>query len=170
MESITSLFGSVASSALVFFSNFLVFIVLVSILLLFALKEGRAKFFALIISFYVGYALYTLCPFTQSIVSMGGDSGVSKASIAVGLYLILTTLSYIIVRRVSGGSYTSMHAIPLFILTVITAGFLLALAYNLFSISAVYNFSKSLEMLFAPKQYFFWWFLAPLVGLFVFAK
>jgi|CXWL01.1.fsa_nt_gi hypothetical protein len=169
MDSLTSLATSLASDATVFIGNFLAFIVLIALLLIFALKGGRAKFFSLIISFYVGYALYTLCPFTNSIVSAGGTEFM-KAGIAIVLYLFASFISYLVVRRVSGGSYTSMHFLPLFILTLFTAGFLMALAYNLFAVSDVYDFSKSLDMLFAPKEYFFWWFLAPLAALFVFAR
>jgi len=56
------------------------------------------------------------------------------------------------------------------LLSVLGAAFLVALAYHVFPVVEVYQFNPALNMVFAAKQYFFWWFLAPAVGLLFLAK
>ena len=46
--------------------------------------------------------------------------------------------------------------------------FLLAIAYHVFQVSNIYIFPDPINSLFAPDKYFFWWFVAPLLGLLFF--
>lgn len=162
-------FSSITSSATTFVENFLVFIILVTVLLAFAYRAGRSAFFALILSLYAGYALYSVFPYAKQFVPAGASAMVAFA-VSAGLYIAMTGLVYVVMRRFASGSLATLHPLPLIVLTLLTAGFLMALGYHLFNIATIYRFPMALHDLFAPSQYFFYWFIAPLVGLFIFAR
>ena len=55
-------------------------------------------------------------------------------------------------------------------LIFLVATFPLALAYHIFPVASVYNFTPAVDALFAPKAYFWWWFVGPSIGLFFLAR
>jgi hypothetical protein len=57
---------------------------------------------------------------------------------------------------------------PRIVLSFLSAAFLMALAYHVFHVTNIYTFPEPMNTLFAPDQYFFWWFAAPLIGLLLF--
>lgn len=145
--------------------NFFALLILTIVFFLFAMRVGRTAFFSAILSLYAGYALYTVFPYTDMLVASGGTP-LLRAIFSIIIYLACSFLLYLILRRVSSSSYASAKPFPVFILSLLTAGFVLALGYHLFGIAKVFPLSPQLDVLFAPKQYFFWWFIAPLVGFF----
>jgi hypothetical protein len=72
-------------------------------------------------------------------------------------------------RRVVVSDFIHIGSLGLILLSFLAAGFLLALAYHVFPVAQVYHFTPALDMLFASKTYFFFWFIAPAVGLFFLA-
>lgn len=161
MESLTSLAGTVW--ALV--GNVLALIILVVVLFLFGIKAGRARLTALILSIYLGFALYTVFPFTDALVGAGG-TGTGKAIMELIVYAVLSFGSYLVLRRIGTHGTGGLRALPLLIVCLLSGALVLALCYRLFDLSALYNFPKTLDLLFAPAEYFFWWFIAPLVAIF----
>lgn len=156
-----------ALSAWAWGSDFLIVIIIFSALFLFAWYMGRGPFIALLVSLYAGYALYStfpyaaLLPAAPPLVALGVDMAV---------YVVLSGIAYLILRRAIVSDFVTIGLFGLAILSIAGAGFLLALAYNLFPVHDVYSFAPALDVLFAPKQYFFWWFAAPLIGLFILAR
>lgn len=55
------------------------------------------------------------------------------------------------------------------VLGLLALGFVLAMLYHVFGVTGVINLPSFLDSLFAPNSYFFYWFIAPLVGLFFLA-
>ncbi len=88
----------------------------------------------------------------------------------VGVYLGLSFLFYIILRRVVVSDFLYVGIFGLIALSFFGAAFLLALAFQVFPVADVYRFTPAIDLLFAPKAYFFWWFVAPAVGLFFLAR
>jgi hypothetical protein len=148
-------------------SDFLIAIILVGLLFLFAWYMGRGPFIALLISLYAGYALYTTFPYASYLPS---SPPLAALGAAVGVYVVLAGIAYTILRRAVVSDFVYIGIFGLIALSIFGAGFLLALAYNLFPVHDAYTFTPAIDALFAPKQYFFWWFAAPLVGLFVLAR
>lgn len=161
MESLTNLAGTIW--ALV--GNVLALIILVVVLFLFGIKVGRARLTALILSVYLGFALYTVFPFTNALVGAGG-TGTGKAIMGLIVYGVLSFGSYLVLRRIGTHGTGGLRPLPLLIVCLLSGALVLALCYRLFDLSALYNFPKTLDLLFAPAEYFFWWFLAPLVAIF----
>jgi hypothetical protein len=147
-------------------SDFLIIIILFGILFLFAWYIGRATLVSVLIAFYAAYALYVAFP-----ASYLPTAPAMTALLAnIGLYAGLTLAFYIILRRVVVSDFLYVGIFGTIALSFLGAAFLLALAYHVFPVADVYNFTPAIDLLFAAKAYFFWWFVAPAIGLFFLAR
>lgn len=153
-----------AASAWLLAGNFVILLVLFGVMLGFSYKSGRGGIISLILAFYAGYAIYTVFPYTNAIVNAGGTT-IIKAGLSVVIYGIATYVPFHFIQRLTGGGFGVLSVVPRFVLSFLAAAFLLALGYHVFAISDIYSFPAPLNTLFAPDGYFFWWFIAPLVGL-----
>ena len=148
-------------------SDFLIVIVLVLAFVLFSRYVGRGPFVGVLLAFYASYALFVAFPYGAALPTAPPATALFAR---VGLYLAFVILFYIILRRVVVSDFLYIGIFGLLILSFLATGFLLALAFNVFPVSGLYSFTAPIAMLFEPKQYFFWWFLAPAVGLFFLAR
>src|SRR3989338_4326963 len=126
------------------FGNSLAFVILAGTLFLFALRVGRAAFLSLVIALYAGYGLYAAFPYLDEALALGGTPLI-KFAISVGSYLIAVLIPYLLLRRVAFSDFVSIGFVGLLILSLITTGFLFALAYFVFGVGSVYSFSASIE-------------------------
>lgn len=154
-------------SAWGFASDFLVIFVLCGALFLFAWYVGKGPFIGLMISFYAGYALYSIFPYAAYLPTSPPAAALAAS---LGIYLGLTAVSYLVLRRTVVSDFVYVGFFGLAILSLLGTGLLLALAYHVFPVQEVHQFTPALNMFFAPREYFFWWFAAPLVGLFFLAR
>ena len=154
-----------ASHSMTIASNFLI---LASLTLLFIVISYRSRsgmnIIALTLSFYVGYALFLVFPYTKDIVASGG-SPIMKAVISIGIFVIGCIPGFIFIHRLITGGIGLISVFPRFGLAFLSAAFLMALAYHTFHVNNIYTFPEPMNTIFAPDQYFFWWFVAPLIGL-----
>ena len=148
-------------------SGFLVIIVPTLVFVLFTRYVGRGQLVALLLAFYASYALYVAFPYVSVLPSA---PAITALAVRLGLYGALTALFYIILRRVVVSDFLHIGLIGLILLSLLATCFLIALAYHVFPVSELYHFNTALDPLFAPKAFFFWWFLGPAVGLLFFAK
>lgn len=151
-----------------FFGNFLILLILAVALFFFALRAGRSLLISLILALYVGFALFTVFPFTDSFIV--GETSLANAVSRVVLFGVLTAIPFILLRRASGSTPIFIHPIGVAVLALASGGFILALGYHVLNIAAIVPLTPALDALFAPDKYFFWWFIAPLVGIFVTTK
>lgn len=149
--------------------NFLALIVLVVLLYLLGRYVGRGAFISLIVSLYAGYAFFLTFPFTKQIAAALGGTAIATSVASIVIYAAATFAAYFVVRKAISGDYFHFNTISLIVLSLLAAGFILALAYHSFSISALYAYPSPLAHIFTPPAYFFWWFLAPLAGLIILA-
>ncbi|MBI4088789.1 hypothetical protein HY415_01710 [Candidatus Kaiserbacteria bacterium] len=148
-------------------SDFLIIIVLVAIFFLFAWYVGRGPLVAVLLAFYCAYALYIIFPYASYLPTAPATTALLAQ---VGVYLGLSFLFYIVLRRVVVSDFLYIGVFGLFALSFFGAAFLIAMAYHVFPVGDVYRFTPAIDLLFAPKQYFFWWFAAPAIGLFFLAR
>lgn len=165
MDALNSLATGGFSEIVAFVGNFLVLIVLAVLLFFFAVRAGRALLISLILALYVGFALFTVFPYKETLLV--GDSTLARAVAGMVLFAAFTVFPYILLRRVSTTGALSINPISLALLALATGGFVLALGYHVLDIASVIPLTPSLDALFAPDRYFFWWFLAPLAGIFI---
>ena len=167
ISDVNALATNTAFSVMNLASDFLVVIILVAILFLFAWYIGRGPFVAMTLSLYAAFAVYTVFPYMSSLPASPASASVFSH---VGLYALLTFGFYLILRRVVVSDFLYIGIFGLAILALLGAGFLIALGYHTFDASSVYHFSSAVDTLFAPDKYFFWWFAGPAVGLFFLAR
>lgn len=148
-------------------SDFLIVLILLSIFFLFAWYVGRGPFVAVLLAFYAAYALYLAFPYMSYLPTAPAMTALLAQ---VGLYGALTFAFYIILRRVVVSDFLYIGIFGLIALSFLAAAFLLAFAYHVFPVASVYQFTPAIDLLFAPKAYFFWWFSAPAIGLFFLAR
>jgi len=148
-------------------SDFLIILILVAVFFLYAWYIGRGQLVSVLLAFYCAYALYLMFPY----MSLLPTAPALTALIAqAGLYLGLAFLFFIILRRVVVSDFLYIGIFGLAALSFLAAAFLLALAYHVFPVAEVYNFTPAIDLLFAPKEYFWWWFVTPAIGLFFLAR
>lgn len=152
------------SNAWLFATNFLALLIMTVIMIGFSYKAGRGGIISLLVAFYVGYALYMVFPYSQSIIDAGGTTTI-KAGLSITLYIIFTIIPFKFIQRLVGNGFGVLSFVPRFALSFLAAAFLLAVAYHVFHVSNIYTFPEPINTLFAPDKYFFWWFVAPLLGL-----
>lgn len=156
-----------ALSASSIVSNFLILLVLAAAFFLFAWYVGRGPFVALLLAFYAAYALYLVFPYMSSLPT---SPAMAALFAHFGLYLGLTFVFYVILRRVVVSDFLYIGIFGLIALSFLAATFLLALGYHVFAIASIYHFTPAVDILFSPDKFFFWWFIAPAVGLFFLAR
>jgi len=86
------------------------------------------------------------------------------------VFAVSTFLPFVLIKRLTGGGFGSLSFVPNLVLSFLAAGLVLVLGYHVFDVNNIYEFSQPLNQLFEPEGYFFWWFIAPLLGLFIFAR
>ncbi len=162
-QQVSDIATSVAANSWSIGSNFIILAVLTVAFILLSYRS-RAGIISLIVAFYIGYAIYLVFPYTKMIVDAGGSS-MMKAVISISVYLLACIVPYLFIERLVSGGIGVLSVFPRFGLSFLAAAFLMALAYHVFPVSHIYTFPEPMNSLFAPDQYFFWWFAAPLVGL-----
>lgn len=148
-------------------SDFLIIIILFGILFLFAWYVGRATLVSILIAFYAGFAVYKMFPFMSYLPTAPAMTALLAQA---ALYLGLTLVFYIILRRVVVSDFLYVGLFGTIILSFLGATFIIALAFHVFPVAAIYTFTPAVSALFAPVKYFFWWFAAPAIGLFFLAR
>lgn len=156
-----------AASAWIYIGNFLILFILTLVMIGFSYKAGRGGIISLLVAFYAGYAIYSVFPYTNAIIGAGGSTLI-KAVISVVIYAIATFIPFHFIQRLVGNGFGVLSFVPRFALSFLSAAFLLTLAYHVFHVSNIYTFPDPINSLFAPNEYFFWWFIAPLLGLLFF--
>ncbi|MFA6408525.1 MAG: hypothetical protein WCW36_03640 [Candidatus Paceibacterota bacterium] len=148
-------------------NNFLIVLILLAVLFLFAWYVGRGPFVALLLSFYAAYAVYSVFPY----MSYLPVAPALTAFLAhIGVYAALIFVFFLILRRVVVSDFLYIGPFGLIALSFLGAGFLIALAAHAFSVTSVYQFTPTIAAYLTPAKYFFWWFSAPAIGLFFWAR
>ncbi|HVX90505.1 MAG TPA: hypothetical protein VHC20_02600 [Candidatus Paceibacterota bacterium] len=158
---------SAASGALTAWAavgNFVALIILALVLFLFCYRVGKGPFVSLVMALYVGYALYSVFPYAHLIQRGVGTAPAYVAGVSLVLYAIAVIIPYLIIRKVSASDFINLSTTAQLILSVLTAGFLLALAHHALSLGGLYAYPEPLASFFDPAYLFFWWFIAPLAG------
>ncbi len=167
MNQLATLAQSGTTGVLPIVMNFLAVIVLTVVLFAFAMKAGRAAFISLVLALYVGFGLFMVFPWKAQVIA--GD-GVTKAVAALLLFVALSAIPFLILRRVNTMGSMRVHALPLFGLCALSAGALLAISYHFLNLAKILPATAPLTTYILPEQYLFYWLAAPLVGFFVFAR
>jgi hypothetical protein len=145
-----------------FVHDFLPFIVLAGLALLFSFYFGRDRFAPLVAGLYAALALYTAFPYGSSI---------SGPYLQIGLYIVFTIIGFLAFYGLSFFfARSSTEFFTQLILSILVAGFVLGISIHVLPVQQIYHFTDATKALFASDQAYFWWLAAPLVGIFFFGK
>jgi len=162
----STVIGPLKSAVDVFISfgtDFFAFIVIAGVIATLSFYFGRDRLVALIAALFSAIVLYQAFPY--------GSLLPSGAYIQIGLYLAFVLVAVIAFLGLSAFLARSTSTfLGTAVLSITTAGMLLAIAIHVLPVQDVYTFSAPTLALFASPQAFFWWLAAPLVGLFFFGK
>jgi|TARA_R110000824_G_scaffold401771_1_gene615439 hypothetical protein len=167
MDQLTLLATSGATSVWALLGNFVAFLVIAVVFFVFALRAGRPAFISLVLSLYVGFGLFMVFPWKAQLMA-----GEAMTTTVAGLIIfgILTALPYFIMRKVNTMGHLSIGTIPLFILSLLASGALLAIGYHFLSLATILPATPPLMTYVVPTQYLFYWLIAPLVGFVVVSR
>lgn len=161
---ISGSYTSVVDFVVHFGTDFFAFIVVAGVVAGLSFYFGRDRLIALIAGIYAALALYQAFPY-QSILPN------SSAPVMIGLFVAFTAAGWL---AFSGLSFflaqSTSSPLGTFILSVATAGLLLAIGIHVLPVQDLYTFSEPTKALFASPQEFFWWLAVPLVALFFFGR
>lgn len=166
MDQVTALANTSAGGIVPIVMNFIALIVLSLALFTFAMKAGRAAFISLLLSLYVGLALFTIFPWKDAL--MQGD-GTTKAVAGILIFIALSAAPFLILRRVNTMGLMHISPVPLFLVCVLAAGGVLAFAYHFLALSAILPATQAISAYILPDQFLFYWLIAPLIALLVVA-
>jgi hypothetical protein len=169
MLEVGTMVSAAGADAWLWVTNFLALIVLTVVVYMFAMRRGGAGVISLNISLYCGYAIYSVFPYRDAIVGIGATPLI-QAVLAVILFIAVTSAPFLITMRLTAPSFGQLSFFQGLLLSLVAAVFLLALGYHVFEITNIYQFPDPLNQLFEPEGYFFYWFIAPLVGLYFLAR
>jgi len=143
-------------------SDFLIVLILLLAIFIFAWYAGRGPLVSFLLSLYAAYAVFEVFPYSSYLPT---EPAMTALLTQVGLFLAFVILFFIILRRVVVSDFLYIGILGLITLSFLGAAFIIALAYHVFPVSEVYKFTPAIDLLFAPVKYFFWWFIAPAIGL-----
>jgi hypothetical protein len=157
------------ASAGLWVGNFLVLIILTAVIYMFTMRKGGAVLIAFNLALYIGYAIYIVFPYKDAVIGIGATPLVS-AVLAVLLFAVATAPALLLALRLTPSQYGRLSIFQSFPLSLLAATFLMALGYHVFDIANIYTFPEPVNQLFEPEGFFFYWFVAPLIGLWFLAR
>lgn len=159
-----------AMEAWSFVLSFLALLIIAAVLFGFALRYGKSALLALVIALYAGYALYVVFPYSDAVLAIGAGSALMLFIAKLVMYAILTYIPYYLIRRYGGHDYAEGHRLFVLLAAFLAAAFIIAIGYHTLGAKAAYSFTPAIDNLFAPAKYFFWWFIAPLAGVYLLVR
>ena len=134
-------------------------------LLGFGFQYGKNRIYTLIFSFYFAAFISRQFPYTDYLLGSNvGDAGL--AAIIVGLIFIFFIIIYVVFNRITSAAYPPTSArrwVEIALLSAVTTTLILALSYHVLPVQTIHDFSDPIDFLFASKESFFWWLVAPLI-------
>jgi len=156
---IGALFHDVLDFIVGFATDFLAFIVVAAAIAAFAFYFGRNRLMPLIAAIYAAIPLYLFFPFQTPLLQ--------DHYIAIGLYLLFVFLALVAFSGLSAFMASADRSLLRVVgMSVLVAGALLAIGIHILPLEQIYTFNAATKALFASSQSFFWWLVAPLIGLF----
>jgi len=156
-----------------FFLNFLseiaYFLIVFGVLFALAIFKGRQAIINIIVALYLALLISVEFPYYDQVLgSLSGAISVSAAKLAIffAFALLTTILCFRIMpdefREMKLESFTKkfMHALLATVLVMI-------FSFNVLPVTEFLTPGTPLQSLFAPTEYFFWWLILPLIGLFI---
>ena len=137
--------------------------------LVWVLVRGRQSIINIIFGLYLALLISLEFPYYDKFL----PNGVSGHTVAIGkvvIFAIFTTVATILVARVMPDAYREKRFETFFkkILLALAATILIMIySFHVLPVTEFVTPGTSIASLFAPKEWFFWWLLLPMVFLYL---
>ena len=134
------------------------------IIFAYAIVRGQRALISLIFGLYIGLLLSIEFPYYEKL------SFASTATVRVVLFAIFAGFAtYMFGRLLSRviDSFAIEGIVKKIILSLLATTLVLSYCYHVLHVADLINPGAKISALFAVNEYFFWWLLAPLVGIFI---
>jgi hypothetical protein len=149
--------------------DILVLAILFVALAAYAFYFGKNKLIAFILAFYPAILLFQAFPYTENLTFWRGSADQVVFSKLL-IFLVFFILLNVVLLKVVSGEFAYSRSGKFFqvgILALSGVIILLAFSHYFLPLKGMYTFSSATEKIFAIRDGVFWWFLVPLVGVFI---
>lgn len=147
-----------------------VYLILVfGVFLTYAMLRGKQSLVNLILGLYFALLISLEFPYYDKILSGVDDSRLSDSVIIIGIFAIFTFVATLFFTRLMPRDYddTTFSGFgKKLILALLASALVMAYSYHVLPVTELITPGSPIQMLFSGDSYFFWWLLAPIVGLF----
>lgn len=157
------------TSAIIDFLKEITFLLVVlGAFLVLAIAKGKQTLINAIMALYLGLLLSLRFPYYESMIAGVGPGAESMIRIAV--FIFFTIISFWLFSRLMPREFSerTFEGFGLkFMFAFAATALVMSFSYNVLPITEFITPGSPIQTLFAPKEYFFWWLIAPIVVLFL---
>ncbi len=137
-------------------------------LLLFSIVRGRRAITSLILGLYFALLISLKFPYYAQIYGVAGKA-VSETVLSIIVFAVFTTIFSLLMDRllfyrIDESAFEGFW--KKILLALFATILVMAYSYHVLPITSLIDPGFPANLLFAPQEYFFWWLVVPLVGLF----
>lgn len=148
----------------------LVFILVFLALLGYAMVRGRRALVSLILGLYLALLVSLTFPFQEELASFAGDNEQTHTFLLIGIFVLAAALGTLLFEKLLYQDYfeSAFESFPKkLLLAFLASALVMSYSYHVLPLTNFFDPGAPASMLFGPAEYFFWWLIIPLVGLFV---
>lgn len=147
----------------------LVIILVFLALLAYSMIRGRHALVSLILGLYFALLISLKFPYYDTLRGWAGGNATTETVIVVGVFVVFTFVSTLLLSRfIEGGGESAFEGFwQKGLLAIFGAVIIMAYSYHVLPLASLIEPGTPASMIFAPEEYFFWWLIVPLIGLFL---
>jgi len=149
--------------------EFLVLIVVFAALLTYAVMRGRRALISFILGLYIALLISIKFPYYAAIHDLAGGKGINDSISTIIVFTVFTLIGAFLFEKIISYEYGERPLESItkkVILAVLGTMLLMAYSYHVLPVTSIIDPGSAVSALFAPSQYFFWFLVTPLIGLF----
>ncbi len=149
--------------------EFLVLLIVFAALLAYAIIRGKRALMSLILGLYGALLISLKFPYYDAIYNHTAREGKTVSIITIVIFALFTVLGTILFERLLFDDYegSKFEGLPKkVILAILGTILVLAFSYHVLPVTTLVNPGSAISTIFSPPQYFFWFLVIPLIGLF----
>ncbi len=138
------------------------------VLLAFAMYRGRRAITSLILGLYFALLISLVFPYHDKIDAAFG-SFLNKNTVSLLVFTVFTVISALLMDKLlfyrnDESAFQGLH--KKMALALLGTILIMSYSFHVLPVTTFINPGAPASMLFAPQEYFFWWLIIPLIGLF----
>lgn len=149
--------------------EFLILILVFGALLAYAVVRGKQALVSLILGLYIALLISLKFPYNEAIYNLTAREGNTVPILTIIIFAVFAGISTILFEHLLSSKYkenTFESISKKVILAILGTILVMAYSYQVLPITSIIDPGSAIGTLFAPPEYFFWFLVIPLAGLF----